>query len=197
MSKKIVLATSNKGKVAEIKNMMASYEVINYSDVIAPFHIEEDGATFKENAIIKAKSVFDALCDKDVVVLSDDSGICVDVLGGEPGIYSARYAGVGAGDKENLEKLVEAIKAAGFESSPAHYTAAIAIASKDGVFVVHGHMYGTAITSPRGERGFGYDPMFVPEGFDKTLGELDNEAKREISHRARALENAKILLKLY
>lgn len=195
MSKKIVLATSNKGKVVEIKNMMDGFEVVNYTDIIAPFHIEEDADTFKGNAIIKAKAVFDALGDDEAIVLSDDSGICVDALGGEPGIYSARYAGVGANDKENLQKLVESIKAAGFESSPAHYTAAIAIAIKDGVFTVHGHMYGTAITQPRGDKGFGYDPMFIAEGFTNTLGELDDEIKNKISHRGRALELAKMILK--
>jgi len=196
MSKKIVLATSNKGKVVEIKNMMEGYEVKNYTDIIAPFHIEEDADTFKGNATIKAKAVFDALGDDEAIVLSDDSGICVDALGGEPGIYSARYAGVGASDKQNLQRLVETIKSAGFSSSPAHYTASIAIASKDGVFTVHGYMYGTAITEPRGDKGFGYDPMFIPEGFDKTLGELDDEIKNMISHRGRALVNAKALLKM-
>jgi XTP/dITP diphosphohydrolase len=194
VSKKIVLATSNKGKVVEIKNMMEGYEVVNYTDIIPPFHIEEDGSTFKDNAIIKAKAVFDALGDDEAIALSDDSGICVDALGGEPGIYSARYAGVGASDKDNLQKLVESIKAAGLESSPAHYTAAIAVATKDGIFTVHGHMYGTAITTPRGDKGFGYDPMFIPEGFDNTLGELDDEVKNKISHRGRALELAKVLL---
>jgi XTP/dITP diphosphohydrolase len=195
VSKKIVLATSNKGKVVEIKNMMEGFEVINYTDIIEPFHIEEDADTFKGNAIIKAKAVFDALNDGEAIVLSDDSGICVDALDGEPGIYSARYAGVGANDKENLQKLVESIKVARFESSPAHYTAAIAIAAKDGIFTVHGHMYGTAITEPRGDKGFGYDPMFIAEGFTNTLGELDDEIKNRISHRGRALELAKIILK--
>lgn len=194
MSTKIVLATSNKGKVVEIKNMMEGYEVINYTDIIPPFHIEEDGLTFKENAIIKAKAVFEALGDNEAIILSDDSGICVDVLDGAPGIYSARYAGVGANDKENLQKLVESIKEVGFETSSAHYTAAIAIATKDGIFTVHGHMYGTAITTPMGDKGFGYDPMFIPEGFDNTLGELDDEIKNKISHRGRALELAKVLL---
>jgi len=194
MSKKIVLATSNRGKVVEIKNMMEGYEVKNYTDIIAPFHIEEDADTFKGNAIIKAKAVFDALGDDEAIVLSDDSGICVEALGGEPGIYSARYAGIGASDKENLQKLVDAIKAKGLSTSPAHYTAAIAIATKKGVFTVHGYMYGTAITEPRGDKGFGYDPMFISEGFDKTLGELDDEIKNDISHRGRALLNARALL---
>lgn len=189
-----MLATSNKGKVVEIKNMMEGYEVVNYTDIIPPFHIEEDADTFKGNAIIKAKAVFDALGDDEAIVLSDDSGICVDALGGEPGIYSARYAGIGASDKDNLQKLVESIKTAGFDSSPAHYTAAIAMVTKDGIFTVHGHMYGTAITTPRGDKGFGYDPMFIAEGFTNTLGELDDEVKNKISHRGRALELAKVLL---
>ena len=194
MASRIILATSNKGKVVEIKNMMEGFKVVNYTDLIAPFHIEEDGHTFKDNAIIKAKAVFEALGDNEAIVLSDDSGICVDVLDGAPGIYSARYAGVGANDKQNLQKLVESIKEAGFESSTAHYTAAIAMATKDGIYTVHGHMYGTAITTPRGDKGFGYDPMFIPEGFEKTLGELDDEVKNKISHRGRALENAKAVL---
>lgn len=194
VSKKIVLATSNKGKVVEIRNMMEGFEVVNYTDIIESFHIEENGATFKANAIIKAKAVFDALDDNEAIVLSDDSGICVDAIGGAPGIYSARYAGENASDKENLQKLVEVIKQKRLASSPAHYTAAIAIATKDGVLTVHGHMYGTAITELRGDKGFGYDPMFIAEGFDKTLGELDDEVKNKISHRGRALELAKILI---
>lgn len=173
---------------------MDGFEVVNYTDIITAFHIEEDGSTFKDNAIIKAKAVFEALGDDDAIVLSDDSGICVDVLGGAPGIYSARYAGIGANDRENLQKLVESIKAAGYENSPAHYTAAIAIATKDGIFTVHGHMYGSAITTPRGDKGFGYDPMFINEGFNKTLGELDDEVKNKISHRGRALELAKMVI---
>ena len=180
--------------MVEIKNMMEGFKVVNYTDLIAPVHIEEDGHTFKDNAIIKAKAVFEALGDNEAIVLSDDSGICVDVLDGAPGIYSARYAGVGANDKQNLQKLVESIKEAGFESSTAHYTAAIAMATKDGIYTVHGHMYGTAITTPRGDKGFGYDPMFIPEGFEKTLGELDDEVKNKISHRGRALENAQAVL---
>lgn len=175
---------------------MDGFEVVNYTDIITAFHIKENGSTFKDNAIIKAKAVFEVLGDDDVIVLSDDSGICVDVLGGAPGIYSARYAKVGANDKENLQKLVESIKATGYESSPAHYTAAIAIATKDGIFTVHGHMHGTAITAPRGDKGFGYDPMFIPEGFTNTLGELENEIKNKISHRGRALELAKMVIKV-
>lgn len=192
---KLVLATSNKGKVREIKALCHDFEVIPYSDLIEEFEIVEDADTFKENALIKARAVFHALQDADVVVLADDSGISVDVLDGAPGIYSARYAGTGANDKQNLQKLVEALKALGVSESGAHYTASIAIVTKDFEQSVHGWMYGKVITEPRGEKGFGYDPMFIPEGFSQTLGELDDEIKKKLSHRSKALSLAKTILR--
>ena len=190
----IVLATSNKGKVREIKAMCEDFDVVAYSELIEPFEIVEDAPTFKGNALIKAKAVYDALGDEDAIVLSDDSGISVDALDGAPGIYSARYGGEDASDKDNLHKLMDEVKAKGLESSPAHYTAAIAVVTKEGEQVVHGWMYGDVITTPRGENGFGYDPCFVPEGFDKTLGELDDEVKKGLSHRSKALYLARLVL---
>jgi len=193
--KKLVLATSNKGKVREIKELCAEYEVIPYTELIPAFDIVEDGESFKENALIKARAVYQALNDEDVIVLADDSGISVEVLGDAPGIFSARYAGEDATDKENLYKLIEDIKAKGVSSSEAFYTAAIAIVTKEREKTVHGWMHGTAITEARGEGGFGYDPMFIPLGYDKTLGELDNEIKKKLSHRSQALALAKKILK--
>lgn len=192
---KLVLATSNKGKVREIKHIYEDMDVVAYSDIIEPFEIEENGTTFKENALIKARAVFEALHDKDVIVIADDSGISVDALGGEPGIYSARYAGVDASDKDNLYKLVDTLKEKGLTSSKAHYTAAIAIVTKDAEFSIHGWMYGDVITEPRGENGFGYDPIFIPEGYKKTLGELDDETKKGLSHRSQALKHTKSVLR--
>jgi len=192
---KLVLATSNKGKVREIKALCEDYEVIPYSELIQEFEIIEDGDTFKENALIKARAVFKALDDKNVIVMADDSGISVDVLDGKPGIYSARYAGVDANDKDNLYKLIDDIKSKNVEKSHAHYTAAIAIVTKDTEYCVHGWMYGDAISKAIGDGGFGYDPMFIPLGFDKTLGELDDEVKKKLSHRAKALSLAKKILK--
>jgi XTP/dITP diphosphohydrolase len=193
--KKLVLATSNKGKVKEIKELCKNYEVIPYTEIIDAFEIIEDADTFKENALIKARAVYEALGDENAVVLADDSGISVDVLDGAPGIYSARYAGEDANDKDNLYKLIEEIKAKGVESSPAHYTAAIAIVTKDKERTVHGWMYGRAITEARGDGGFGYDPIFIPNGYEKTLGELDNEIKKKLSHRSKALKLASKILK--
>jgi XTP/dITP diphosphohydrolase len=192
---KLVLATSNKGKVREIKALSKDYEVVPYSELIEEFEIVEDGDTFKENALIKARAVFKALNDKNVVVLADDSGISVDILDGEPGIYSARHAGLKANDKDNLYKLIDDIKAKNVKSSPAHYTAAIAIVTQKGEYCVHGWMHGNVIDESVGNKGFGYDPMFIPLGYDHTLGELDDDVKKKLSHRAKALGLAKIILK--
>ncbi len=192
---KLVLATSNKGKVREIQALCEDYEVIPYGQLIEEFEIIEDAETFKENALIKARAVFKALADENIVVLADDSGISVDILDGAPGIYSARYAGVDANDKDNLYKLIESIKEKGVESSSAHYTAAIAIVTKNSEYCVHGWMYGHALASASGNGGFGYDPMFVPLGYDKTLGDLDDETKKILSHRSKALSLAKTILR--
>ena len=191
---KLVLATSNKGKVREITTMYSDFEVIPYSDLIEPFEIVEDKPDFKGNALIKARAVYEALGDDEAIVFSDDSGINVDALDGAPGVLSARYAGPGASDKDNLYKLVNDLKAKGLKRSPAYYTAAIAIVSKEGEYTTHGWMYGDVITEAKGEGGFGYDPCFIPKGYDKTLGELDDNIKSKLSHRSQALENAKPVL---
>jgi XTP/dITP diphosphohydrolase len=191
---KIVLASSNKGKVKEIKEILSGYEIIPYTDLIEAFEIEENGKSFKENAIIKAKAVAEKL--PEFVVMADDSGISVPVLGGIPGIYSARFAGEGASDKDNLYKLINELKKRDITKTPAFYTAAIAIATKYGIFTTHGFMRGEVIDDARGDKGFGYDPMFIPSGFDKTLGELDESIKQKISHRYKALKLADKILKV-
>ena len=191
---KLVLATGNKGKVREITAMYSDFEVIPYSELIEPFEIVEDKPDFKGNALVKAHAVYKALGDEEVIVLSDDSGINVEVLDGAPGVFSARYAGADASDKDNLNKLMKAVKDKGFTSSPAFYTAAIAIVCKEGEYTTHGWMYGDVLTEARGEGGFGYDPCFVPKGYEKTLGELDDAVKSDLSHRSQALANAKPVL---
>lgn len=189
---KIVLATGNKGKLREFKEMCQD-EVVAFSDLLGEFDIVEDGDTFAANALIKARTIYEKL-GEEYLVISDDSGISLPVLNGAPGIYSARYAGEGVTDKDNLYKLIEAVKAKGLKSTPAYYTAAIAIVSKYGEYVVHGWMHGDVIDEARGDKGFGYDPMFIPKGFDKTLGELDDDVKSVISHRGKALELAKPII---
>ena len=187
----IILASSNKGKIKEIKKYFGS-DVVAFSDLIEPFEIVEDGDSFKENAIIKAKAIYEKLPNN--IIIADDSGISVPALGGIPGIYSARFAGVGASDKDNLFKLIEELKKHNIKKTPAYYTSAIAIASPYGIFTTHGFMYGDVIDEARGENGFGYDPMFIPQGYDKTLGELDDEIKKSFSHRTKALNLAKYIL---
>jgi len=190
----IILATSNKGKVKEIQSLFKDDHIIPFKDILGTLEIEENGSTFAENALIKAKTIFNKLNSKDVIVISDDSGITVPALNNEPGIYSARYAGIGADDKQNLNKLVENLKKSGLKESLAYYTAAIAIIAPEAEYVMHGWMYGKVIDEPKGDGGFGYDPMFIPEGFDKTLGELDPDVKRELSHRSKALALAKPII---
>jgi XTP/dITP diphosphohydrolase len=192
----IILATSNKGKVNEIRALFDNDEVVPFSDLIGPLAIEENGETFAQNALIKAYAVFDALPEKKAIVLSDDSGITVPALGNEPGIFSARYAGKGASDKENLQKLIQNLQAKGLRETPAYYTAAIAVVSTQGSYIMHGWMHGKVIDEARGDGGFGYDPMFVPEGYEKTLGELAPDVKKALSHRAKALELAKPIIEM-
>ena len=188
----LVLATGNKGKLREFK-LMCQDKVVPFADLLGEFDIIEDGETFAANALIKARTIYEKLGEA-YVVIADDSGISLPLLEGAPGIYSARYAGEGVSDKDNLYKLVEAVKEKGVKFAPAYYTAAIAIVSKYGSYVVHGWMHGHVIDEPRGEKGFGYDPIFIPVGFDKTLGELEDDVKAGISHRGKALALAKPII---
>jgi len=193
---KIILASANKGKIREIK-AYCDYEVLAYSDVVEPFDIIEDGNTFKENALIKARAIYDKLKNADFsfVVLSDDSGISVPALNNEPGIYSARYAGENVTDKDNLQKLIDELKKNNIQKTPAFYTAAMAIVTDKGEeFTVHGWMYGDVIAKARGDKGFGYDPMFIPKGYHDTLGELDATVKKNLSHRSKALTLMRYIL---
>ena len=191
---KIIIATSNKGKVKEIKEILGDYNIFVYTDFIDKIDIIEDGDTYKANAIIKAETVFNALKSDDVVVISDDSGISVEALDWEPGVFSARYAGENADDTQNLDKLINSLKDKKISKSTAFYTCAVAIKSKDSISCVHGWMHGNVITQKRGSNGFGYDPIFIPEGFDKTVAQLSPAVKKEISHRTKAFHLAKYFL---
>jgi len=191
---KITLATSNKGKIREF-NRFFDDEIIAYSDLITPFEIIEDGETFAQNALLKARAISKKL-GNEYIVLADDSGISVPLLGGAPGIYSARFAGVDASDGDNMLFLIDKLKEQGVAQTPAFYTAAITLVCNEGEFVTHGWMHGDVIDEARGEGGFGYDPMFIPLGFDKTLGELDETVKKEFSHRSKALRLMQPILEM-
>ncbi|MEA2049137.1 MAG: non-canonical purine NTP pyrophosphatase [Campylobacterota bacterium] len=191
---KIILASANLGKIKEIKKLLINYDVVPYSDILGKVEIPETGITFQENAIIKAKAVISKLnsidYDEDYIVISDDSGISVPALNNEPNIYSARYAGADATDKDNLNKLIQNLQRNNIKKTNAYYTAALAIGYKNKIYTVHGWMYGDVIPEAIGDGGFGYDPIFIPQGYNQTLGELPNEIKKTISHRSKALNLA-------
>ena len=190
---KIVLASANKGKIAEFEKLMPNDDVVAFSEILGKIEVDEDQDSFKGNAIKKARTIYDLLMEKglkDVIVISDDSGITVPALNNEPGIYSARYAGLNVSDKENNAKLIENLNKQNLEETPAFYSACIAIIYKNETYTVHGWLHGVVINKEIGEGGFGYDPMFIPEGFEQTLGELGYEVKKEFSHRTKALNLA-------
>ena len=194
---KIVLASGNKGKIKEFEKLMPNDDVVAFKEILGNIEIIEDQNSFKGNAIKKAQTIYDELIKKgfeDIIVISDDSGITVPELNNEPGIYSARYAGENSSDKENNAKLIENLNKKNIEKTKAYYTACIAIVYQGQTYTVHGWMHGNVINKELGEGGFGYDPMFVAKGFDKTLGELGYEAKKEFSHRTKALNLAKKVL---
>ncbi|BCX79984.1 non-canonical purine NTP pyrophosphatase [Campylobacter sp. 19-13652] len=193
---KIVLATSNNGKVRELSQMLSGFSVLGLSDVCEPFEIVEDGDSFAANALIKSRAVYEKIkgLGDDFVALSDDSGISVDVLGGAPGIHSARYAD--GTEEGNRAALRRAIIDAGVDSSGAHYTACISVVCALGEYYTHGFMHGRAFSFERGSGGFGYDAMFIPEGFSETLAELSPSIKERLSHRSKAIYSMLPVLKM-
>ncbi|MBR2918161.1 MAG: non-canonical purine NTP pyrophosphatase [Campylobacter sp.] len=197
---KIVLATNNMDKVREIKAYYTEFEVVALKEICKPFEIEENGISFYENAMIKARAVYARVkelgLENEYIALSDDSGISVDALGGRPGIYSARYSGESATDASNRAKLITELNKLGLSQSNAFYTACIGICSKFGEYGVHGFMHGKVIDKELGDNGFGYDFMFIPSGFDKTVGQLDESIKLQISHRSKGLRLAKPVLRV-
>lgn len=186
--KLIVIATHNTHKTGEFRALLGPGWVVrdltSWPDLPVP---EEDGLTFEENAGIKARSAGSRL-GEDVLVVADDSGLEVDALGGRPGIYSARYGGPGAGDKGNRDKVLEEMAAVPAEARTARFRCVLAVARGSEVVArFSGSVEGSLTREAGGEGGFGYDPIFVPEGFSETFGELPAGVKNELSHRARAL----------
>ena len=185
---KIVLATKNQGKVVEFRRILAelgsqNLEVIGLDSFPEIGDIEETGSTFEENSLLKARTICMAT---GLPALADDSGICVDYLGGAPGIYSARYSG--AGDQANNQKLLEALKSVPDDMRSAYFICVAAFVKPDGFEkVTEGRFYGRILHEVRGTGGFGYDPLFQPEGMNLSAAELIASEKDEISHRGRAL----------
>ena len=187
----LLVATHNAGKVRELARLLADLPL--RLRLLSEFggipEAVESGATFAENAALKATHY----CARSgLLTLSDDSGLVVDALGGRPGVYSARYAGPGATYAERMRRLLGELAAAGDSERSARFVCVIAVAdpSTGEVKTFEGVCEGRIAREPRGTQGFGYDPLFVPEGHAQTFGELPDEIKRDISHRARALAKA-------
>ncbi|MED4016320.1 XTP/dITP diphosphatase [Sutcliffiella cohnii] len=186
--KELIIATNNQGKVKEFSNIFSKvgYEVKSLKDFPNLEEVEETGTTFEENAILKAKSVATALSS---IVIADDSGLEVDALQGEPGVYSARYAGLEKNDIANYEKVLQKLKDVPYENRTARFVCALAIAKPDGTtFTVRGTCEGSITTEPAGDNGFGYDPIFFVPLHQKTMAQLTHEEKNNISHRGNAIK---------
>ena len=187
---RLVLASGNAHKIKEIGDMLPEFEVVGYKDLGFNFEIEENGKTFYENALIKAKTVSETL---NLPALADDSDICVDALGGEPGIYSARYAGDGI-DEHNNELLLS--KMQGVENRKAKFVCCMVFYKPNGeIITATGETHGKIMDSCQGENGFGYDPLFMSDDLGKCLGLASSEEKNTISHRFRAIKALKEKLK--
>ena len=185
---KIVLASNNQGKIKELQSLLPEFDVVTSKSILGDYEVEEDGDSFKANAIKKAVEIYKKIGDENIIVISDDSGITVPALNNEPNIYSARYAGIGASDKQNNQKLISKLNENNLCKTDAYYTACIAMVYKGVVYTTHGWMHGYVINETKGDGGFGYDPMFIPEGYDETLGTLDPKIKKDLSHRTKALK---------
>ncbi len=193
MRDKLIMATGNAGKVREIAAILADEyeEVISMKQAGISVEIIEDADSFLGNARKKALAI-SAATDYDVV--ADDSGLCVDGLGGRPGVYSARYSESGT-DADNNQKLVKEVSLLDKEGRKAHYVCAIVLARKGKeIFSCEGTCDGCIITEPAGEGGFGYDPYFYLEKYGQTFGQMDPVKKNQISHRAVALQKLKTFL---
>jgi len=185
---KLLIATNNRGKLSELERIIRGLnaELVTLDDLGISDVIEETADTFLGNAALKAAGY--AKIAK-LPTLADDSGLSVDFLGGRPGVLSARYAGENAADSDRVRKILEEMRSVSAPYRSAHFTCAIALANAGGDVVasVEGVCEGSLADSPRGDNGFGYDPIFVPNGYDKTFGELSVEIKNNISHRADAM----------
>ena len=188
----LMLATGNLGKVAEIRALLEVHLDLSQITLLtsrdwqsALPEVSEDGVTFAENALLKARALANAT---GLVTLADDSGLCVDALGGRPGIHSARWAGAEATDADRNIYLLSEMQGVPMEQRQAHYLCVIALATPDGQFTTaEGLCRGVILTEPIGNGGFGYDPLFLLPQFQRTMAELTADEKNRVSHRAEAI----------
>jgi len=196
---KIIIATHNQGKLREMNFLFEEFIPKTYNVNLLTLNkypnipeVVEDGDSFKANA--EKKALFTANYTGEMVI-ADDSGLVVDALNGEPGIFSSRYSGENATDEKNMEKLIEKLKKVPKELRTAHFTCVISIAVPNTILgTFKGVCNGTIGTKPKGDNGFGYDPLFIRTDVGKTFAELSHDVKNRISHRARAFEKAADLI---
>ncbi len=186
---RLVIATKNQGKVREIRDLLADRgtEIVSLAELDNDLEIVEDGDTFEQNAIKKARVTAERFA---CPALADDSGLEVDALNGRPGVYSARYGGAGLTDAMRSTRLLGELREVPPEQRTARFRCAMAFVEPQGqAHVFHGTLEGIIADRPAGSSGFGYDPIFVPRGFEQTLAQLGDSLKNEMSHRARALQS--------
>ncbi|WP_061214139.1 XTP/dITP diphosphatase [Syntrophomonas wolfei] len=194
MPRELLLATRNRKKKLELQEILRELDlnIITLEELPSLAEVEEDGNSFAENAIKKA--VFTARASGKVC-LADDSGLVVDALGGQPGIYSARFAGESAGDEENNQKLLKLMEMIEEDQRTARFVCVIALSDAQGnVQTVEGRCEGKIALVPAGKGGFGYDPLFIPRGYTQSFALLPSATKNLISHRGKALEQARPLI---
>lgn len=205
---KFILFSKNRHKAKEIQHILDNANVKIFSDFIPPFDVIENANTFKDNAILKVKALQEKLPNdiaQNYILMSEDSGICIEALNNDPGIYSSRYANIynskninnikDASDIDNINKVIHKLNEKNIESSLAYFVSCIAVIKNNQLLTSHGFMHGKVVNRILGKGGFGYDPIFIPNGYNKSLGELDQYIKDSISHRFKALNLMKILLK--
>jgi len=179
---KICFATHNKNKLSEINEILRGFEVVGLNDIGCPEEIQETGNTLAENSKIKAKFVADNF---GISCFADDTGLEVEALNGEPGVYSARYAGDERDNQANINLLLQKLES--HTNRSARFRTVITLILKGNAYQFEGLVKGKIISELRGEKGFGYDPVFIPEGHDQTFAEMSSTSKNAISHRGRAV----------
>jgi XTP/dITP diphosphohydrolase len=181
---KIIFATHNKNKLKEVRSLVSkNIELLSLADIHLPKEIEETELTIEANALLKAKTIY---LQTHTNCFADDSGLLVDALNGAPGVYSARYAGDQKNDNDNIEKLLGELS--GKENRNAHFKTVMALVIENKEYCFEGIIHGKITTERKGTNGFGYDPVFIPDGYAETFSQMSPEAKNVISHRGIALK---------
>lgn len=182
---KIIVATKNKNKLREFGEILKGFEIISQEEAGVDIDVEETGTTFEENSYLKAKAIYDIT---GITTIADDSGLCVDALNGEPGVYSARYGGGGYDDKGRVQLLLKNMKDVPDNERTARFVCVITLVGDEGIITARGECEGRIDYEPKGENGFGYDPVFFVEQYGKTMAEATPDEKNAISHRGKALK---------